>query len=104
MKLNILTLFFLMMFSLSVLAEVKNTPEAVPSNLHVYNVEGHTYVDHIVDTCTSQRYHIDPNHAKYDTVVSILLAAQIAKKKVILRYDGCVNGTQGEVVGVYLKE
>lgn len=82
-----------------------NTVSAVPRNLHVYNTAGSTYVDHVKDSCSSHRYYISPSHVKYDAIVSILLSAQIAKKKVQLRYDGCVNNdAQGNVVGVYLSE
>lgn len=86
------------------LAGVHLSPSAVPDNLHVYNQNGLTYVDHVAEHCSSKRYYIDPNHKAYDQIVAILLSAQVAGRKVVLRYDGCVNrGTQGKVIGVYLK-
>jgi hypothetical protein len=85
-------------------ASPKTTPAAVPKNLHVYNQNGNTYVDHLPADCSSKRYYLSPNHKAYDQIVAILLSAQIAHKKVVLRYDGCTNrGTQGKVIGVYLK-
>ena len=85
-------------------AEPKITPAAVPQNLHVYDQNGNTYIDLLPSDCSSHRYYISPNLKAYDQIVAILLSAQIAQKKVVLRYDGCTNrGTQGKVIGVYLK-
>jgi hypothetical protein len=85
-------------------AAPKVTPAAVPQNLHVYDQNGNTYIDHLPHDCTSKRYYISPNLRAYDQIVAILLSAQIAQKKVVLRYNGCTNrGTQGKVIGVYLK-
>ena len=98
-------LFFVLSLTIAPFAfAVTLTPAAVPKNLHVYDQNGNTYVNHVVQHCTSKAYYIDPNHKAYDQLVAILLSAQIAQKKVVLRYDGCTNrGTQGKVIGVYLK-
>lgn len=52
-------------------ADVTVTPAAVPSNLHIYNEYGDTYVDHAMHECASVRYRIDPNHVKYDATISL---------------------------------
>jgi len=83
-------------------ATATTTPPSVPRNLHVYNSNGDTYVDLVADTCSGYRYHLSPNHGKYDVIVSILLAAELAGKQVVIRYDGCNGSSQGEIVGVYL--
>lgn len=97
----------MMLFLLSCLSygDVLETPLAVPSNLHVYNSEGSTFVDMMRHGCSGVRYYLSPDHEKYETIVSILLAAQVANKQVVLRYDGCVNGDnpQGNIVGAYMK-
>ena len=99
---NILIAVFLFVPSFA-LADVHLSPSAVPTNLHIYNQTGLTYVDHVAQHCSSKRYFIDPSHRAYDHIVSILISAQVAGRKVVLRYDGCVNkGTQGKIIGVYL--
>ena len=90
-------------FVTPVFAAPANTPGAVPKNLHVYDVGGNTYVDHIPAGCAVSRYILSPGHFKYDTIISILMAAQIANKEVVLRYDGCDGNSMGKIVGVYLK-
>lgn len=103
MKCKTLTLLVLIFYSLHVNAEVINTPEAaVPKNLHVYDDNGQTYVDHVSGECTQKRYRLDPTHPKYDAIVSILLAAKMSEKEVVLRYDYNATCTQGRIVGVYL--
>jgi hypothetical protein len=79
-------------------------PAAVPKNLHVYNAAGNTYVDTIAYDCSQVRYHLNPGHAKYDAIYSMLLAAQISGKKVQLRIDGCNTIAQGNIIGIYLVE
>lgn len=86
-----------------VLATPVVTSAAVPSNLHFYNTAGNTYVDLLPHGCSGSRYFLDPAHVKYDTIVSILIAAQLANKKVVLRYDGCNSIPQGRIIGVYLQ-
>ncbi|WP_153301834.1 hypothetical protein [Endozoicomonas arenosclerae] len=87
----------------SVKAEIKTTDDAVPENLHVYNASGDVYVDHLVDECPTGRYYINRSHPAFETIISILISAQISGKEVKLRYDECRNnGSQGNVVGVYL--
>ena len=83
-------------------AELFETAAAVPNNLHVYDVSGNTYVDLIPYGCSDFRYYLWPDHPKYDAIISILMAAQIANKKVVFRVDGCNNQRQGNLVGVYL--
>ena len=84
-------------------ADIYLTPAAIPENLHVYNENGNTYVDHVVQHCTSERYYIDPDHRAYNQIVAILLSAQVAQKQVVLRYDGCHSNGQGKLIGVYLR-
>ncbi len=81
------------------------TPEVVPKNLHVYSASGSTYVDLTAAGCSRSRYYLDPNHVKYDAIFAILLAAQTAGKKVQVRINKCINGSnpQGNIIGVYLK-
>ena len=84
-------------------AQNRNTEPGIPDSLHIYNTAGDTYVDHVMDTCLSRRYHLSPNHVKYDAIFSVLLTAQTTQKKVQLKYNGCVNNNQqGEIIGVYL--
>ena len=105
MKLKILLASFLLQFGTNAFAVPDVTTAAVPKNLHVYDSTGKTYVDHVQGVCTTVRYHISPSHVKYDAIVSILLSAQMSNKKVVIRYNGCVNsGSQGELIGVYLVE
>lgn len=91
-------------FPLSAVAD-EWTVSAIPTNLHVYNSAGDTYVDHVAKGCVSSlnRYRIPVNHPKYDTIVSILLAAQMAQKEVILKFNGC-EGNIGMITGVYLRD
>ncbi|MBW3533000.1 hypothetical protein [Shewanella sp. NKUCC06_TVS] len=80
------------------------TPAVVPKNLHIYNVQGSTYVDIVAHDCSGSRYHLNPNHPKYDAIFSMLLSAQLAERKVMVKFDDCINGSnpQGEIIGVYL--
>ena len=80
------------------------TPAAVPKNLHVYNKAGNTYVDTIATECSGVRYILEPTHAKYNAVFSLLLAAQMGGKKVSLKFSECNNIPQGIIEGVYLVE
>jgi hypothetical protein len=77
----------------------------VPKNLHVYSTSGGTYVDLVAAGCSGERYYLSPNHVKYDAIFAILLAAQTSGKKVQVRVDKCINGSnpQGIIIGVYLK-
>ena len=103
MRVFVLFLSFLCVSKAS--SQPQITTSATLTNLHVYNEDGMTYVDHLPDYCDSQRFVLLPSHAKYDAILSILLAAQISKKAVRLRFDGCLNnGLQGKIVGVYLSE
>lgn len=103
----VLTFTILLLAYSNLIAEPKNTVSDIPENLHVYNSAGSTYVDlnddRINGGCSGRRYHLSPTHATYDAIVSILLTAQTAKKKVTLRYDGCTAHTtpQGLIIGVY---
>ncbi len=93
---------FLFLFSMQCLS-VDHTPEEIPQNIHIVDFAGNTYVDLVPSTCSGSRYYISPGHTKYDTIVSILLAAQISGKKIVLRYDGCNGQNQGKIIGVFLK-
>lgn len=78
------------------------TPAEIPANLHVYS--GSTiYVDLVAHDCSGRRYYIKNDHVRYDSIVSILLAAQLSQRKVQLRISGCNAKNQGEIIGVYLK-
>lgn len=103
-KIISVSLCLAVLFPINSYAVLATTPDwAVPKNLHVYNDDGQTYVDHVQGECQQVRYRLDPNHKKYDAIVSILLAAQMANKKVILRYDHNSGCTQGRIVGVYIQ-
>ncbi|KAF7783749.1 hypothetical protein PRUB_a3596 [Pseudoalteromonas rubra] len=82
------------------------TAPTVPKNLHVYSItSGATYVDLASSGCSGSRYLLEGNHPKYDAIFSLLLAAQLAEKKVQVIFDKCVNSpnNQGRITGVYLK-
>jgi hypothetical protein len=105
MPLRIILAVSVFAFCVPILAAPTISPAAIPKNLHVYDGSGNTYVDLVAGQCTGSRYFINPDHVKYDAMVSILLAAQVSGKKVQVRYDGCSNnGVQGRVIGVYLLE
>jgi len=89
-------------FSVGVSADVFNTPKHEPENLHIYNESGHTYVDLVAHGCSGLRYWLTPEHLKYDAIFSILLAAQLSNREVVLRVDGCNGVAQGKIVGVYI--
>lgn len=92
---------FLAVFCPCVIAAT-TTPAEVPTNLHVYS--GSTiYVDLVAHDCSGRRYYIKNDHVRYDSIVSILLAAQLSQRKVQLRISGCNAKNQGEIIGVYLK-
>lgn len=92
-------------FTFSGMSAATVTPEVVPKNLHVYNSIGNTFVDLLPAGCSRARYFLSPKHVKYDAIFAILLSAQTSNKKVQVRIDKCVNGSnpQGNIVGVYLK-
>lgn len=105
-KISKLVIASTLFFSSLSQASAFHTPVAVPKNLHVYNTAGSTYVDLVAANCSGYRYYLSQNHPKYDAIFSILLAAQTAGKKVQLRVDKCINGSnpQGNIIGVYLKD
>lgn len=82
------------------------TPPTVPKNLHVYSTSGGTYVEATAHNCSRQTYYLSPDHKSYNQIFAILLSAQMANKKVQIKFDKCVNGSnpQGNIVGVYLKD
>ena len=88
MRLIGLFLFFVCV-SGAVFAAPVVTPAAIPQNLHVYDSAGNTYVDLTPHDRSGVRYFLPPTHAGYEAIYSMLLAAQISKKKVILRINGC---------------
>ena len=93
-----------LLFSVYAEASPVYTPATVPKNLHVYDSAGNTYVDLVAYDCSGGRYHISPAHPKYNIIVSIMMAAQMANKKVVARFDGCNTVPQGKVIGVYLQD
>lgn len=96
-------LVFSMFFHFSAIAAPERTPSSVPGELHIYNEAGSTYVDLVPTGCSGKRYYIPPSHQKYDGMISILLAAQLAGREVQGRFDGCNQINQGKLIGVYLK-
>jgi len=103
MKNLFLVLFLMFVVITSAFAVPAVTDPAVPRNLHVYDVGGNTYVDLVPHGCAQTRYVIRPGHIKYDTIMAMLLSAQLAGKQVRLRYDDCDGNSMGIVVGVYLQ-
>jgi len=105
MKKLLTAIFAILSFVFSNSTLATTTSEVVPKNLHIYSASGSTYVDLTPAGCSRSRYYLDPKHVKYDAIFAILLAAQTAGKKVQVRFDKCVNGSnpQGNIVGVYLK-
>ncbi|SMF33880.1 hypothetical protein SAMN02745866_02142 [Alteromonadaceae bacterium Bs31] len=96
-------LFFLLAVSIVAKADPAVTASAVPENLHIYSEAGNAYVDHMKGYCGSSRFVLYADHPKFDAIFSLLLAAQMSQKEVILRFDECMNReTQGKLVGVYL--
>ena len=102
MKYKCGTIVLVLFMSTAVMAEPSTTAPAVPKNLHIYNANGNAYVDMTPHGCSGSRYSLSPEHAKYDAIISILLAAQLAGNKVVIRYDGCNSIQQGNIIGVYL--
>ncbi len=100
---KIIVALTVMLTSTTLMAAPKNTTAEAPRNLHVYDSSGATYVDHVADQCSSSRYYLNPNHVQYKTIVSILLAAQLSGRSVVLRYDGCTSQNQGKIIGVFFK-
>ncbi len=91
-----------LLFSTSVFATPVVTDSVVPQNLHVYSGNGDLYVDLVAAGCSSTRYVLANNHIKYDTIVSILLAAQLSGKPVKARFDGCNSLNQGNLIRIFL--
>ena len=98
------TLLSLAFISFNATSAIDSVSSVVPKNLHVYDFSGNTFVDLKARGCSGYRYHLSPNHTKYDAIFSVLLAAQLAQKTVTVRFDGCVNGSnpQGKIIGVFL--
>lgn len=94
----------LLFTSSNAISSIDYVANVVPRNLHVYDFSGNTFVDLKASGCSGSRYHLSPNHPKYDAIFSILLAAQLAKSTVSVRFNGCINGSnaQGEIIGVFL--
>ncbi|MBV7262269.1 hypothetical protein Q4491_04750 [Photobacterium sp. 2_MG-2023] len=93
----------LLFYSFCSFADPIHTPTGIPKNLHVYDMNGNTFVDLVTHGCSGTRYYLTPNHPKYDAIVSILLTAQASNKPVIIRFEDCTPQGQGNIVGVYLK-
>ena len=90
--------------SFSLQATPVTTIPVVPKNIHIYSDSGSTYVDLVAAGCSGYRYYLPTKHPKYDTIMSILIAAQLSNKKVQGRFDGCNSNSQGKLIGVYLKD
>ena len=102
-SLKLLVAVVLLVMGKSTFAATFGTPEAVPKNLHIYNFSGSTFVDLVSHDCSGARYYLPQDHAQYDKLFSMLMAAQLANAKVTLRVDGCNSSNQGRIIGVYLK-
>lgn len=100
---RIIVVLFVLLVSVVARSEPVATTRDVPSNLRVYDSSGNAYVNLVAHGCSTGGYIIPSNHPRFETIVSILLAAQLAKSDVQIRYDGCNNNNQGIVVGVFLK-
>ena len=85
-------------------AAPETTAKSVPSYLHVYSSTGGVYVDMPPVGCSGARYVLSPSHPLFKEIFSILLASQMAKKQVTVRFDGCNSSNQGQIIGVYLEE
>ncbi|AOT07733.1 hypothetical protein [Pseudoalteromonas luteoviolacea] len=107
MKNLLLSLLLVSGFSYAGMNTPGTTTYSAPTNLHVFNSNGDTYVNLPATGCSTSVYHLSPSHKKYDAIFSILLTAQTAGKKVKVRFDKCVNSTSnpfGNIVGIYLKD
>ena len=71
------------------------TVPQVPKNLHIYNEGGYTYVVLQAQGCSGFTYVLSPEHKKYDAIFSILLAAQMANKKVLVTLDDSLKYPAG---------
>lgn len=103
-KLIVLVVSMLFIFKIPSAYANGITPPTVPKNLHIYSASGSTYVEATAYNCSSKTYYLAPDHKSYSQIFAILLSAQMANKKVQIKFDKCVNGSQGNVVGVYLKD
>ncbi|AUI85881.1 hypothetical protein BS333_05525 [Vibrio azureus] len=99
---KILLSLSLLLCSFYAASEMQYVSKVVPKNLHVYNLSGDTFVDLQASGCSNYRYYLSPTHPKYDAIFSLFLSAQLARKTVSIRFDGCNAQTQGKIVGVFL--
>jgi len=99
---QIVVLATLSFFAAFTNASTFHTEWKVPRNIHVFSTSGTVYVDMHNAGCSGSRYALPKSHPAYDTIVSFLLAAQMANKKVQLRLDGCIGNGQGKIIGVYV--
>ncbi|MCG7550146.1 hypothetical protein [Pseudoalteromonas sp. Of7M-16] len=107
MKKLLLSLILVSGFSYADMNTPGTTSYSVPTNLHIFNSKGDTFVNLPAIGCSTSVYYLSPSHTKYDAIFSILLAAQTAKKKVKVRFDKCVNSKTnpfGNITGIYLKD
>ncbi|WP_096087809.1 hypothetical protein [Agaribacterium haliotis] len=94
-------LLTVLLFSASVHADT-TVPFDYVRNLHVYSTSGHVYFYHQKSDCSGGVYILPRSHISFDVMVSLLLAADMADRKVQLRISGCNSNSQGIVTGVYL--
>ena len=102
-KFSLLIIVIASFITLDVRAGIEHTPYAVPGNLHIYDNGGNTFVDLIAHGCSAHRYYISPSHPKYNAIISIILSAQMAGRKVSFRFDDCNSQSQGLIIGVYIQ-
>ena len=78
-----------------------------PHRLHILDKEGSAYVSMPARGCAKNGlYQLNATHPKYDALFSMLLEAQLAKRHVIIRYEGCGKidkKVYGKIIGVILQ-
>lgn len=78
------------------------TPWGVPQDLQLYSSSS-TYVTVVPAGCSGGQYRLSTSLSNYDAVLSVILAAQLADRRIRVRYSGCTSNGQGEIIGVYLE-
>ncbi len=78
-----------------------------PKKLHILDRTGAAYVHMPARGCAKDGfYQLDPEHPKYDAIFNMLLEAQLAKRHVIVRFEGCgklKKKSYGRIIGVILQ-
>ena len=102
---QVLTFLVALCLCINVYSEPAVTPAGVPIELHIYDsINGNAYVNLIPHGCSGGKYILQSTHPQFNAIFSMLMAAQMAKHEVAIRFDGCTthNSPQGFIVGVYL--